>query len=215
MCSTTRRRPESLLPDPVCASLVPTARAIWIASSALTTLLSSVQTGLSLVRNPEDRLELRSPLDNLAGNSVAKGLNLLRDGQVLVQSGKRKVAISSAQYRANGIHPPMTSSRLKLCPRRFLKPGSPWQLSQRRTKAWLEDRRIAAAQAAMVFLSQSAQPGQHRSPPCAGSMARPRRLGVGLERGLGYRRIRQSDKCRPPLTAISSANSRSSIDPAQ
>ena len=73
MCSTTRRRPETLLPDPVCGSLVPTARAIWIASSALTTLLSPVQTGLSLLRNPEDRLELRRPLDNLAGNSVAKG----------------------------------------------------------------------------------------------------------------------------------------------
>jgi len=38
--------------------------------------------GLSLLRNPEDRLELRRPSDNLAGNSVAKGLNLLRDGQV-------------------------------------------------------------------------------------------------------------------------------------
>jgi hypothetical protein len=173
MCSTTRRRRESLLPDPVCGSLVPTARAIWIASSALTTLLSPVQTGLSLLRNPEDRLELRRPLDN-AGNSVAKGLNVFRDGQVLVQSGKRRSQFPRRSTEQTAIHPPMTSSRLKLCPRRFLKPGSPRQLSQRRTKAWLEDRRIAAAQAAMVFLSQSAQPGQHRSPPCAGSMARPR-----------------------------------------
>ena len=123
MCSTTRRRPESLLPDPVCGSLVPTARAIWIASSALTTLLSPVQTGLSLLRNPEDRLELRRPLDNLAGNSVAKGLNLLRDGLVLVQSGKRRVAISSAQYRANGYPPSYDKLPLEALPEAVLEAG--------------------------------------------------------------------------------------------
>ena len=68
MCSTTRRRPEILLPDPVCASLVPTARAIWIASSALTTLLSpSDGAVLVALRNPEDRLELRSPWTTLRG----------------------------------------------------------------------------------------------------------------------------------------------------
>jgi hypothetical protein len=40
-----------------------------------------------------------------AGNSVAKGLYLLRDGQVLVEYGKRRVPIAPAQYRANGYRP--------------------------------------------------------------------------------------------------------------
>ena len=67
MCSTTRRRPESSFPDQPCASLAPTARAIWIASRALTTLLSPVQTGLSWLRNPENRLEFRKPLRQPCG----------------------------------------------------------------------------------------------------------------------------------------------------
>jgi hypothetical protein len=37
---------------------------------------------------------------------VAKGLYLTRDGQVLVDYGKRRVPISPAQYRANGYLPP-------------------------------------------------------------------------------------------------------------
>ena len=36
---------------------------------------------------------------------MAKGLYLLRDGQVLVEYGKRRVPISVAQYRANGYRP--------------------------------------------------------------------------------------------------------------
>ena len=36
---------------------------------------------------------------------MAKGLYLLRDGQVLVEYGKRRVPISPAQYRANGYRP--------------------------------------------------------------------------------------------------------------
>ena len=37
---------------------------------------------------------------------MAKGLYLMQDGQVLVDYGKRRVPISSAQYRANGYRPP-------------------------------------------------------------------------------------------------------------
>ena len=37
---------------------------------------------------------------------MAKGLYLMRDGQVLVDYGKRRVPISPAQYRANGYRPP-------------------------------------------------------------------------------------------------------------
>ena len=37
---------------------------------------------------------------------MAKGLYLMRDGQVLVEYGKRRVPISPAQYRANGYRPP-------------------------------------------------------------------------------------------------------------
>ena len=36
---------------------------------------------------------------------MAKGLYLMRDGQVLVEYGKRRVPISPAQYRANGYCP--------------------------------------------------------------------------------------------------------------
>ncbi len=36
---------------------------------------------------------------------MAKGLYLMRDGQVLVEYGKRRVPISPAQYRANGYRP--------------------------------------------------------------------------------------------------------------
>jgi hypothetical protein len=36
---------------------------------------------------------------------VAKGLFLTRNGQVLVEYGKRRVAISPAQYKANGYRP--------------------------------------------------------------------------------------------------------------
>jgi hypothetical protein len=38
---------------------------------------------------------------------VASGLYLLRDGQVLVAYGARRVPISRAQYRANGYRPPV------------------------------------------------------------------------------------------------------------
>jgi hypothetical protein len=37
---------------------------------------------------------------------MAKGLYLMRDGQVLVDYGKRRVPMSAAQYRANGYKPP-------------------------------------------------------------------------------------------------------------
>ena len=37
---------------------------------------------------------------------MAKGLYLMRDGQVLVDYGTRRVPISAAQYRANGYRPP-------------------------------------------------------------------------------------------------------------
>jgi hypothetical protein len=36
---------------------------------------------------------------------MAKGLCRMRDGLVLVEYGKRRVPISSAQYRANGYKP--------------------------------------------------------------------------------------------------------------
>ena len=36
---------------------------------------------------------------------MAKGLCLMRDGQVLVEYGNRRVPISFAQYRANGYKP--------------------------------------------------------------------------------------------------------------
>jgi hypothetical protein len=36
---------------------------------------------------------------------VAKGLYVMRDGQVLVDYGTRQVPISLAQYRANGYRP--------------------------------------------------------------------------------------------------------------
>ena len=36
---------------------------------------------------------------------MAKGLYLMRDGQVLVEYGKRRVPISPAQYKANGYRP--------------------------------------------------------------------------------------------------------------
>ena len=36
---------------------------------------------------------------------MAKGLYRMRDGQVLVEYGKRRVPISHAQYRANGYRP--------------------------------------------------------------------------------------------------------------
>jgi hypothetical protein len=42
----------------------------------------------------------------IGSNGVAKGLYLTRDGQVLVEYGKRRVPISPAQYRANGYRPP-------------------------------------------------------------------------------------------------------------
>ena len=37
---------------------------------------------------------------------MPKGLYLMRDGQVLVDYGTRRVPISLAQYRANGYMPP-------------------------------------------------------------------------------------------------------------
>ena len=37
---------------------------------------------------------------------MAKGLCLMRNGQVLVEYGKRRVAIPPAQYKANGYSPP-------------------------------------------------------------------------------------------------------------
>ncbi len=37
---------------------------------------------------------------------MAKGLYLLRDGQVLVEYGTRRLPISPAQYKANGYRPP-------------------------------------------------------------------------------------------------------------
>jgi hypothetical protein len=37
---------------------------------------------------------------------MAKGLYLLRNGQVLVEYGARRVPIPLAQYRANGYRPP-------------------------------------------------------------------------------------------------------------
>src|SRR5271154_1892630 len=45
-------------------------------------------------------------VNNMARDSVAKGLFLMRDGQVLVEYGKLRVRISPAQYRANGYRPP-------------------------------------------------------------------------------------------------------------
>ena len=40
-------------------------------------------------------------------NSMAKGLYLMRDGQVLVEYGRRRrVPIPPAQYKANGYRPP-------------------------------------------------------------------------------------------------------------
>ena len=42
---------------------------------------------------------------NTGVNSVAKGLCLMRNGQVLVEYGNRRVPIPFAQYRANGYKP--------------------------------------------------------------------------------------------------------------
>jgi hypothetical protein len=39
-------------------------------------------------------------------HTVAKGLCVMQNGQVLVEYGKRRVSISPAQYRANGYKPP-------------------------------------------------------------------------------------------------------------
>jgi hypothetical protein len=39
-------------------------------------------------------------------HTVAKGLCVTQNGQVLVEYGKRRVSISPAQYRANGYKPP-------------------------------------------------------------------------------------------------------------
>jgi hypothetical protein len=50
-------------------------------------------------------------------NSVAKGLYLMRDGQVLVEYGKRRVPISPAQYRANGYRPPCEKLPLEALPK--------------------------------------------------------------------------------------------------
>jgi hypothetical protein len=48
---------------------------------------------------------------------VAKGLYLMRDGQVLVEYGKRRVPISAAQYRANGYRPPYDKLPLEALPK--------------------------------------------------------------------------------------------------
>ena len=59
----------------------------------------------------------------MQGIAWLKGLNLLRDGQVLVQSGKRRVAISSAQYRANGYPPSYDKLPLEALPEAVLEAG--------------------------------------------------------------------------------------------
>ena len=48
---------------------------------------------------------------------MAKGLYLMRDGQVLVESGKRRVPISPAQYRANGYRPSCDKLPLEALPK--------------------------------------------------------------------------------------------------
>ena len=48
---------------------------------------------------------------------MAKGLYLLRDGQVLVEYGKRRVPISPAQYRANGYRPSCDKLLLEALPK--------------------------------------------------------------------------------------------------
>jgi hypothetical protein len=48
---------------------------------------------------------------------VAKGLYLTRDGQVLVEYGKRRVPISPAQYRANGYRPRCDKLSLEALPK--------------------------------------------------------------------------------------------------
>lgn len=61
---------------------------------------------------------------------MAKGLYLMRDGQVLVEYGKRRVPISPGQYRANGYRsvPRMSSG---CTPDRRYKGGSSGRLSSR------------------------------------------------------------------------------------
>jgi hypothetical protein len=59
--------------------------------------------------------ELRAKIPG--GNVVAKGLCLMRDGQVLVDYGKRRVPISSAQYRANGYKPSCDKLPLEALPK--------------------------------------------------------------------------------------------------
>jgi hypothetical protein len=44
---------------------------------------------------------------------LAKGLYLTQDGRVLVEYGKRRVPISSAQYRANGYCPTYDKLRIE------------------------------------------------------------------------------------------------------
>jgi hypothetical protein len=73
---------------------------------------------------------------------VAKGLYLMRDGQVLVEYGKRRVPISPAQYRANGYRPPCDKLPHEALPKAIVE--AEFVLSEGRTKARLEDRPLAA-----------------------------------------------------------------------
>jgi hypothetical protein len=67
MCSTTRRSAANLLSERDICELAPAARAIWIASRALTTPLSPVQTGLSSLSGVDG---FESALSPSIGSSV-------------------------------------------------------------------------------------------------------------------------------------------------
>ena len=71
---------------------------------------------------------------------MAKGLYLMRDGQALVEYGKRRVPISPAQYRANGYRPPCDKLRHEALPEGVAEAEFAMTTLEGRTKAWLGPR---------------------------------------------------------------------------
>ena len=69
-------------------------------------------------------LPLKLMSNAAGGSSVAKGLCLIGDGQVLVEFGKRQVPIPSAQYRANGYKPSCDKLPLQALPTAIAEAGS-------------------------------------------------------------------------------------------
>lgn len=76
---------------------------------------------------------------------MAKGLCLMRNGYVLVEYGKRRVAIPPAQYKANGYSPPYDRLPAEASPKARKEPAQVETLNAKRGLAFLTNGEVAEA----------------------------------------------------------------------